>query len=107
MYQLTKTDTIIRTSDGACIPPDESNSDYQQYQFWLEQGNTPLPVPEPTKDEQKGSLLGQIVILEAGSLMPRALRDMILKDTTNPAYTKTKAIDDQITALRASLVNGV
>jgi hypothetical protein len=29
-------DKIVLRSDGACIPMDESNSDYQRYLRWLE-----------------------------------------------------------------------
>jgi hypothetical protein len=45
-YQLTATDCILRLSDGASIPADESNSDYTIYLQWLEDGNTPLPNPD-------------------------------------------------------------
>lgn len=31
MYQLTDSTSIIRTTDGACIPPDPANTDYQQF----------------------------------------------------------------------------
>jgi hypothetical protein len=49
MYKLIK-DTISnqvhivhRLADNAFIPFDEANVDFQQYQKWLEEGNTPLP----------------------------------------------------------------
>jgi hypothetical protein len=47
MYQLTTGDTILRLEDGAFIPPDPANTDYQAYLEWVAAGNEPEPAPEP------------------------------------------------------------
>jgi hypothetical protein len=47
MYQLTTGETILRTTDGAFIPPDPANTDYAAYLQWVEQGGTPEPAPAP------------------------------------------------------------
>jgi len=57
-YQLTATDSVIRTEDGACIPPDMANRDYNGDQMrpgylqWVEDGGVPDPYVPPEPEPQ-------------------------------------------------------
>ena len=42
-YGSLNTQYVIRTTDGACIPFDPANTDYQEYLKWIAEGNTPIP----------------------------------------------------------------
>ena len=68
-YQLTNSSLaadaqpIVRESDGASIPNDPRNADYQQYLVWLAVPNTPdaaptPPTPPPTTLRIVSSLYG-------------------------------------------------
>lgn len=52
MYKLiisfgkTEPKTVQRLSDGACIPFDPDNTDYQAYLKWVAEGGIPLPSDE-------------------------------------------------------------
>lgn len=51
MYKLTRSGaSVTRLSDGASIPADPANRDYQEFLQWVADGNTPDaadPLPEP------------------------------------------------------------
>jgi hypothetical protein len=47
VYEDVRKNRVLRIDDGAYVPFDPANTDYQAYLAWLEKGNTPEPAPEP------------------------------------------------------------
>jgi hypothetical protein len=93
MYTLTAVTTIIRDADGANIPADSANVDYQSYLAWLASGNSPTPY-----SAQNLTIKQQIMMLEA-TITPRRLRESLLGIDNG----WMKNLNDQIVALRANL----
>ena len=57
MYKLLYNSTcILRLADGASIPSNPQNADYQDYLSWLDAGNTPEPADEPPPSKPKVEL---------------------------------------------------
>ena len=51
IYKLTlKNNVVVRLNDGASIPFDPANTDYQAYLKWLDEGNQPLPADDNAND---------------------------------------------------------
>jgi hypothetical protein len=54
-YTLTAhPNTIVRDSDGAFVPNDPDNIDWQAYQAWLAKGNEPTPYTPPSEQKEQG-----------------------------------------------------
>jgi hypothetical protein len=52
MYKIINEAQILRVEDGALIPTDPANGDYQQYLEWLAAGGEPEPPDAPSKESR-------------------------------------------------------
>ena len=84
MYQQYITPTgeivlqaIMRTTDNVCIPFDPANTDYQQYLIWLEEGNLPLPPPNPYVPPAPPTPITPAEKLEAAGLTVTELKELL------------------------------
>ena len=50
MYRLTESG-VLKIDENMYIPNEPLNRDWQEYQLWLSEGNTPEPIPGPTEEE--------------------------------------------------------
>ena len=97
MYKLTNTTSILRLSDNASIPADESNTDYQVYLEWSK-SNKPQPIDLPSKAELNVSILEKLDLLDTQKI--RAISDAILLADK----TKLQALETQAADLRKGLI---
>lgn len=65
MYKLTHGNAVVRISDKAFIPADDTNRDWQEYQAWLAEGNVPEPVDNPTLGDLKAEKNAEINLARA------------------------------------------
>lgn len=69
MYKWIRVNQLLlRLADKACIPADPANSDWQAFQKWVVEGNTPQPAdppPPPTQDELDVTAARQYAKLQA------------------------------------------
>lgn len=122
MYRLADSGAVQRVSDGAFIPADPTNQDWQAYQEWLGMGNEPEPAPEvppPSVQDQidalerehmaplwqreftLGSMEREAVEIGAGQGL-NAAQSIALLRSKNAGYRRLKELHEQIDALRNS-----
>jgi len=83
-YTSTNSTTIIRDADGANIPDDLANTDYQAYLAWLAEGNTPNPYvpPAPPAIPQQVPMWAVRTVLQNDGLFDQA-QALITASTDN------------------------
>lgn len=124
MYRLLQSGAIICANGDRIHPALPDDPKYIEYLRWVAKGNT----PELDEAEHKAAVQAQIDTIERDTAVPRVTREMMLtyaedlaartaaemsangEPTTaeqllaaNIAYVRTKAVDDQIRALRELL----
>ena len=86
IYTLTAGNTVKREDERGIwfIPDDPANTDWQAYQAWLAEGNTPNPyVPPPPAIPQQVPMWAVRTVLQNDNLFDQA--DALVKASTDNA----------------------
>jgi len=88
MYLINQNNQIIREADGASIPADKNNRDYQEYLVWVAAGNTAEQVDntELTTAQQRA-----IALAALDPLICQIQRYTLLGKDASVAQAKLKA----------------
>lgn len=63
-YQLTNSETVIRSVDSASIPADPANRDRAEYEAWLVDGGVPDPADEIPPPSAPGPTAEQEILFD-------------------------------------------
>jgi hypothetical protein len=85
-YQLTKGTNVIRTSDGASIPPDSMNADYQAYRAWVAAGNAAAPYVAPVPNH---AALARAALIASDMVALRCMKACVAYPGTWLSYVRT------------------
>jgi len=93
VYKLLRDSTaVLRVEDGAVIPVDKGNADYELYLVWVSQGNAPLPAdlpPPPSQDDIDAAAARQYAKLRAlVGMTPAQVQAWVTANVTNLAQAQ-------------------
>lgn len=96
-YSYNAMGAIVRSTDGATIPKDPNNSDYQNVLSWITSGNTiqpyiPPPLTQDQLDVQAANAYTKLTALK--SMTPAQIQNWVQANVTTLAQAQ-----DAITTL--------
>jgi len=72
---FTEPTCVIRLSDGACIPMDDSNYDYKRYLEWVAEGNVTIPAENALNWDSIREKRDQLIKASDWTMIPGATVD--------------------------------